>query len=128
MQASGVQRHRVEPAGIYHHLLEASMLNDAAETEMHRVTAPPLAPAKERPLEAPQATREAGYTAMIEALVIAALHALEAYVWDVQKRGAFFQDRVGEVAKPSIVTWRHQGTMPGDHHAPLCRSPRPISS
>ena len=98
MQANGGQFHEVEPAGIHAPLLEASAPHDAAETETRRATAPPLAPAEKRPPEAPHVTREAGYTAVIEALVIAVLHALEAHVWDVKKRGAIFQDRVAEVA------------------------------
>jgi hypothetical protein len=37
-------------------------------------------------------TREADSTAVIEALVIAALYALEAHVWDVKKRVAILQE------------------------------------
>ena len=117
MQANSGQFHEVEPAGIHAPLLEASAPNDAAETETRRVTAPPLAPAEKRPPEAPHVTREAGYTAVIEALVIAVLHALEAHVWDVQKRGTIFQDRAEEVADGSTVTSRHQCTTPGDHQS-----------
>jgi hypothetical protein len=44
-------------------------------------------------------TREADYTAVIEALVIAALHALEAHVRDVKKRVAIVQERGAAVAE-----------------------------
>jgi hypothetical protein len=127
MQAHGVHLHEVEPAGLHDHLREASAPHDAAKTATRRVTAPPLAPAEERPPEAPQATGEADYTEVIEALVIEALQALEAPVWDVKTRGEVFQDRVEEVAESPTVEPRHRGTTPGDHQAPLCRSPRPVS-
>jgi hypothetical protein len=127
MHSHGGQPHEVEPARIHALLREVSTPNDAAETKTCRGTAPPLAPAEKCPPEALHATCDAGATAVIEALVIAVLHALEAHVWDVKKRGALFQDRVTEVAERPTGTSRHQGTTPGDHHAPLCRSPRPVS-
>jgi hypothetical protein len=68
-------------------------------------------------------TREADYTAIIEALVIAALlDALDAHMWDVKKRVAILQERqerVKEVAESPAVTVAHQGTPPGNHHASL---------
>jgi hypothetical protein len=127
MQAHGVPLHEGEPAGLHDHLREASAPHDAAETETRRVTASPLTPAEARPPEAPHATCDAVYTEVIAALVIAALHALAAPVWDGKKRGKVFQERVEEVAESPTVEPRHRGTTPGDHQAPLCRSPRPVS-
>jgi hypothetical protein len=122
MEANGVALHEVEPAGRHDHLREASAPHDAAETETLRVTAPPLAPAEECPPPALHATRDAGSTAVIEAL-----HALAAPVWDVKTRGEVCQERVEEVAESPPVTSRHWGTTPGGHQAPLCRSPRLVS-
>ena len=127
MQAHGVPFHEVEPAALHDPLREASAPHAAAETATRRVLAPPLAPAEERSPEAPHATRDAGYTEVIAALVIAALHALAAPVRDVQKRGAVFQERVEEGAESPTVTSCPRGTTPGDHQAPLCRAPRPVS-
>jgi hypothetical protein len=125
MQAKDGQFHEVKPAGIYDYLREASAPN-AAETETPRGTAPPLAPAEEHPPEALQATREASYTAVIEALVIAALHALEAHVWDVKKRVAILQERVEEVAESPAVTAGYWGT-PLETTKPLWADPQPGS-
>jgi hypothetical protein len=61
-------------------------------------------------------TREADYTAVIEALVIAALHALEAHVRDLKKRIAL-QERGTAGAENPVVTVAHQDTHPGNHHA-----------
>ena len=108
MQTDGGQLHEVEPAGIHAPLREVSAPNDAAVPQTHRVPAP----GEERLAEAPSVTREADYTAVIEALVIAALHALEAHVWDVKKRVAILQERVEEVAESPAVkasTYRAQG-------------------
>jgi hypothetical protein len=59
------------------------------------------------------------YTAVIEALVITALHALEAHVWDLKKRIAILQERGEAVAERPAVTVEPQGTPPGNHHASL---------
>jgi hypothetical protein len=120
MQAKDGQFHEVKPAGICDYLREAS------ETETPRVTAPPLAPAEEQPPEALQATREASYTAVIEALMIAALHALEAHVWDAKKRVAILQESVEEVAERPAVTAGYWGT-PLETTQPLCAAPQPVS-
>jgi hypothetical protein len=125
MQAKDGQFHEVKPAGIYDYLREASAPN-AAETETPRGTAPPLAPAEEHPPEALQATREASYTAVIEALMIAALHALEAHVWDAKKRVAILQESVEEVAERPAVTAGYWGT-PLETTQPLCAAPQPVS-
>jgi hypothetical protein len=97
---------------------EVSTPNNAAVPETHRVPA-----SREENLpEAPSVTRETDYTAVIEALVIAALHALEAHVRDVKKRIAILQERqerVPEVAESPAMTVAHQGTPPGNHHASL---------
>jgi len=71
-------------------------------------------------------TREAGYTAVIEALVIAALHALEAHVWDVKKRVALLQESVEEVAASPAVTADY-GETPLETTQPLCADPQPVS-
>jgi len=108
MQANDGQCHEVEPAGIHAPLREAFVPHDTAAPETHRVPAP----GEERLSETPSVTREADYTAVIEALVIAALHALEAHVWDVKKRVAILQERVEEVAESPAVkdsTYRAQG-------------------
>ena len=95
MQANGGQLHEGEPAGIYAPLREVSAPNDAAVPETHRV---PSSGEDSLP-EAPSVTLEAGSTAVIEALVIAALYALEAHVRDVKKRIAILQERQEQVAK-----------------------------
>ena len=95
MQAHGGQLHEVEPAGIHAPLREASVPHDAAVPETRSVPAP----GEESLSVTPSATCEAGSTAVIEALVIAALYALEAHVWDVKKRVAILQERVKEVAE-----------------------------
>jgi hypothetical protein len=116
MQSKSGQLHEVEPAGIYPPLREAFVSNDAAVPETPRVPA-----SKEENLpEAPSVPCEAGSTAVIEALVIAALYALEAHVRDVKKRVAILQERqerVTEVAESLAVTVDHQGTPPGNHNA-----------
>src|SRR5262245_21225317 len=114
MQANDGQCHEVEPACIHAPLREASVPHDAAAPETRRVPAP----GEESLSEAPSVTREADYTAVIEALVIAALHALEAHVWDVKKRIAIFQERVAEVAE-SLAG------MAGDRGTPL-ETPEPL--
>ena len=126
MQANDGQFHEVEIAGIHAPLREASAPHAAAETETHRVTAPPLAPAEQRPSAASHVTGEAGSTAVIEALVIAALHALEAHVWDVKKRVAIFQESVEEVAESPAVTAGDRET-PLETTQPLCADPQPVS-
>jgi hypothetical protein len=126
MQANNGQCHEVEPAGIDAPLREASVPNDAAAPETRRVTAPPLAPADQRPSAAPHVPGEAGSTAVIEALVLAALHALEAHVWDVKKRVAIFQESVAEVAERPAVTGDDRGT-PLETTQPLCAEPQPVS-
>jgi hypothetical protein len=47
---------------------------------------------------------------VIEALVIAALYALEAHVWDIKKRVAILQESVEEVAESPAVTAEYRGT------------------
>ena len=113
MHAHGGQFHDVEPARIHAPLQEASALHDAAAPETHRVPAS----GEERLSEAPSVTREAGSPAVIEALVIAALYALEAHVRDLKKRVALLQERGEVVAENPAVTVDHQGTPPGNHHA-----------
>jgi hypothetical protein len=71
-------------------------------------------------------TREAGSTAVIEALVIAALHALEAYVRDVKKRIAILQESVVEVAESPTVAAGSWGTPP-ETTKPFCAAPQPVS-
>lgn len=115
MQAHGGQLHEVEPAGIHAPLREVSAPNDAAVPQTHRVPAP----GEERSAEAPSVTRDAGSPAVIEALVIAALHALEAHVWDLKKRVAILQERGEAVAESPAVTVEHQGTPHGNHNASL---------
>ena len=82
MQTNGGQRHEGEPAGIRAPLREVSTPNDAAIPQTHRVPASGEA----RLPEVPSVTRDAGSPAVIEALVIAALYALEAHVRDLKKR------------------------------------------
>ena len=113
MQANGGQLHEGEPAGIHAPLREASVPHDAAVPETRRVPAP----GAESLSEAPSVTREADYTSVIEALVIAALHALEAHVRDLKKRVALLQDRGAAGAENPAVTVAHQGTPPGNHNA-----------
>ena len=113
MQTDGGQLHKVEPAGIHAPLREASGLHDAAVPETRRVPAP----GEESLPEAPSVTRDAGSPAVIEALVIAALYALEAHVWDVKKRIAILQERGAAGAENPAVTVEHQGTPPGNHNA-----------
>jgi hypothetical protein len=96
MQAHGVPLHEVEPAGLHDHLREASAPHDA------------------------------GYTEVIAALVIAALHAL-AHPCGTCRSGERSSKRVEEVVASPTVEPRHRGTTPGDHQAPLCRAPRPVS-
>ena len=126
MQATNGQFHEVEPAGIDAPLREASAPNDAAAPGTRRGTAPPLAPAEQRPLVAPHVPGEGGSTAVIEALVLAALHALEAHVWDVMKRVAIFQESVAEVAERPAVTGDDRGT-PLETTQPLCTNPQSVS-
>jgi hypothetical protein len=121
MQANGGQFHEVEPAGIQAPLREVSAPN-AAAPETRRVPAP----GEESLSEAPYVTREVDYTAVIEALVIAALHALEAHVWDVKKRIAILQERVEEVAESPARTSSHRGT-PLETTPSLCAAPHPVS-
>jgi hypothetical protein len=92
MHAHGGQLHEVEPAGIHVPLREVSTPNNAAVPETHRVPAS----GEESLPKAPYVTHEAEYTAVIEALVIAALHALEAHVRDLKKRVAILQERGAE--------------------------------
>ena len=122
MQAHGGQLHEVEPASIRPPLREVSVPNDAAVPQTHRVSAS----GEERLSEAPSVTREADYTVVIEALVIAALHALEAHVWDVKKRVAIFQERLKEVAESPAVT-AGDGGIPLETTHPLCAEPQPVS-
>jgi hypothetical protein len=86
------------------------------------------APGEESLSEALYVTRDAGSTAVIEALVIAALYALEAHVWDVKKRIAILQERqerVEEVAESPAVTAGDRGT-PLETPEPLCAAPQPV--
>src|SRR5262245_31494108 len=96
MPASDGQFPEVESAGISVPLREISALNDAAAPETRRVTPLPHATAAQRPFAAPHLTDDAGSTAVLEALVIAALHALEAHVRDVKQRVAILQERAAE--------------------------------
>src|SRR5215475_4775163 len=95
MQVNGEQLDEVEPARIHAPLREASTLHDAAAPETRRVPTP----GEESLSKALSMIREADYTAVIEALVITALHALEAHVWDVTKRVALLQERQERVAE-----------------------------
>ena len=115
MQVNGEQLDEVEPARIHTPLREASALHDAAAPETRRVPAP----GEESRSEAPSVTREADYTAVIETLVIAALHVLEAHVRDVKKRVALLQERGAAVTESPAVTVDHQGIPPGNHNASL---------
>jgi len=122
MQANGGQLHEVEPAGIYTPLREAPVSHDAAVPEMRSIPAP----GEDSLLEAPFVTREADYTAVIEALVIAALHALEAHVRDLKKRVAILQERGEAVAESPAVTAGDRGTLL-ETTKPLCTDPQPGS-
>ena len=126
MQANNGQPHEVEPGGIHVPLREASAPHDAAAPETGRGTAPPLAPTEQRPSAAPHVTGEADSTAVIEALVLVALHALEAHMWDVKKRVAIFQEGVEEVAESPAVTAGDRET-PLETTQPLCGDPQPVS-
>jgi hypothetical protein len=126
MHGNDGQCYEVEPASIPAPLLEASAPNDAAVPETRRGTVPPRAPAEQRPSAAPHVTGDAGATAVIEALVIATLHALEAHVWDVKKRLAILQERVEEVAESPARTAGYRGT-PQETTQPLCTDPQPVS-
>jgi hypothetical protein len=121
MQANNGQCHEGEPAGIHAPLREASA-SDAAAPETRRVPAS----GEESLSEAPSVTREADYTAVIEALVIVALHALEAHVWDVKKRVAILQESVAEGAESPAVTAGYWGT-PLETTKPRCADPQPVS-
>jgi hypothetical protein len=86
-------------------------------------------PGEDSLAEAPSVTREADYTAVIEALVIAVLHALEAHVWDVKKRIAILQEgqeRGEEVAESPAGTAGDRGT-PLETPEPFCAAPQPVS-
>jgi hypothetical protein len=125
MQANGEQLDEVEPAGIHAPLGEASAPNDAAVPETRRV---PTSGEANRP-EAPSVPCAAGSPAVIEALVIAALYALEAHVRDVKKRIAILQERqerVAEVAESPAVSAGDRGT-PLETPEPLCAAPQPVS-
>ena len=125
MQGNGGQLHEVEPARIHAPLREASALHDAAAPETHRV----LAPGEASLAVAPSVTHEAGSTAVIEALVIAALYALEAHVRDIKQRVAILQERqerVAEVAESPAATAADRGT-PRETPEPLCVVPQPVS-
>jgi hypothetical protein len=113
MQASDGQCHEGDSTGIH------APLRKTAAPETRRVTIPPLAPAEPQPSAAPHMTYEAGSPAVIEALVIAALYALEAHVRDLKKQVAILQERGEAVAERPAVTVDHQGTPPGNHHASL---------
>ena len=125
MQSKSGQLHEVEPAGIHAPLREASVPHDAAIPETRRVPAP----GEERLAEASSVTREAGSPAVIEALVIAVLYALEAHVRDVKKRVALLQERqeqVVEVAESPAGTAGDRGT-PLETPEPFCAAPQPVS-
>src|SRR5215467_16155083 len=121
MQANGGQLHEGEPAGIHAPLREASVPHDAAIPETRRVPAP----GEERLAEASSVTREAGSPAVIEALVIAVLYALEAHVRDVKKRIALLQERGEAVAESPAVTVDHPGT-PLEPPEPFRAAPQPV--
>ena len=125
MQVNGEQLDEVEPARIHAPLREASTLHDAAAPETHRVPAPGEASLA----VAPSVTHEAGSTAVIEALVIAALYALEAHVRDVKKRIAILQERqeqVAEVPESPAVSAGSWGTPLETPQLP-CADPQPVS-
>ena len=125
MQSKSGQRHEVEPAGMHAPLREASVPHDVAVPETRSVPTP----GEDSLAEAPSVTREADYTAVIEALVIAVLHALEAHVWDVKKRIAILQEgqeRGEEVAESPAGTAGDRGT-PLETPEPFCAAPQPVS-
>src|SRR5215471_17860585 len=125
MQAKSGQLHEVELAGIHAPLREASVPHDTATPETCRIPAP----GEESLSEAPSVTREADYTAVIEALVIAALYALEAHVRDVKKRIAILQERqeqVAEVAESPAVSAGDRET-PLKTPEPFYAAPQPVS-
>src|SRR5215510_632768 len=125
MQAKSGQLHEGEPAGIHAPLREASVPHDAAVPETRRV----LAPGEDSLPEAPSVTLEAGSPAVIEALVIAALYALEAHVRDVKKRIAILQERqeqVAEVAESPAVSAGYRET-PLETPEPFYAAPQPVS-
>lgn len=116
MQAHGGQLHEVELAGIHAPLREASVPHDAATPETRRVPAP----AEESLSEAPSVPCEVDYTAVIEALMIAALHALEVHVRDLKKQVAIFPGERRRGGTESRRDGRFLGNPSGDHEAPLC--------
>jgi hypothetical protein len=125
MQANGGQLHEGEPAGIHVPLREVSTPNDTAVPETPRVPASQ----EENLPEALSVPCAAGSPAVIEALVIAALYALEAHVRDVKKRIAILQERqesVEEVAESSAGTAGYRGP-PLETTKPLCAAPQPVS-
>lgn len=125
MPAHGGQLHEVEPAGIHVPVREVSTPNNAAVPETPRVPA-----SKEENLpEASSVPCAAGSPAVIEALVIAALYALEAHVRDIKKRIAILQKRqetVKEMAESPAATAGDRGTAL-ETHEPLCAAPQPVS-
>jgi hypothetical protein len=122
MQSKSGQLHEVEPAGIHVSLRKVSTPNDAAVPETPRVPA-----SKEENLpEASSVPRAAGSPAVIEALVIAALYALEAHVRDVKKRVVILQESVEEVAESPAVTEGSWGP-PLETTKPFCADPQPVS-
>jgi hypothetical protein len=125
MQAHGELLDGGESAGIHAPLREISAPNDAAVPQTHRMPTP----GEERLAEAPSVTRDAGSPAVIEALVIAALYALEAHVRDVKKRVAILQERQERVeagAERSAVTAGYGG-IPLETTQPLWADPQPVS-
>ena len=120
MQVHGGQLHEVEPAGIHAPLQEASIPHDAAVPETRSVPAP----GADSLAEAPDVTRVADYTAVIEARVIAALHALAAHGWDVTTRGALLQESVAEVAERAAVR-AGSGAPPLETTPPRGAAPQP---
>ena len=125
MQSKRGQLHEGEPAGIHAPLREASIPHNTAVPETRRVPAPGEASLS----VAPSVTHEAGSTAVIEALMIAALYALEAHVRDVKKRIAILQERqeqVAEVAESPAVSAGYRET-PLETPEPLCAAPQPVS-
>jgi hypothetical protein len=122
MQAHGGQLHEVEPAGMHVPLREVSTPNNATVPETHRVPA-----SREENLpEAPSVTCATGSPAVIEALVIAALYALEAHVRDVKKRIALLQERQERVAESPAVSAGYRET-PLETPEPFCAAPQPVS-
>jgi hypothetical protein len=122
MQSKSGQLHEVEPAGIHAPLREVSAPNDATALETRRVPAP----GEDSLSVAPSVTRDAGSPAVIEALVTAALYALEAHVRDLKKRVAILQERGEAVAESSARTAGYRGT-PQETTQPLCADPQPVS-